>query len=194
MAKVHHVKHARKAIRSEGIKVGDEYYWWKFRYGAKRVSKTYPKRQQLTQSDFLSQVYDLEDRINELSIDAYASAEPLKSDLDEIAADIRALGEEQDEKLQNMPEGLQQGATGELLQERYDACEAWADEIESIEIEEPDAEAIVDELREAEAKKDASERLSEEAIDEAAESQAADDLREALQAAIDEAQSAEVPS
>ncbi len=31
-----------------------------------------------------------------------------------------------------MPQGLQQGSTGELLQARVDACESAADEIESI--------------------------------------------------------------
>ncbi len=119
---------------------GPDHYKWTTRPGGRgkgiiHRSATYPKPQQLTSSDFLIQVYDLQDRL-----DALAADENLESERDSIAEDIRALGEEQQEKLDNMPEGLQQGSTGEMLQERIDGCEAWADEIESVEIPEPPEE------------------------------------------------------
>jgi hypothetical protein len=49
--KIHHVKRARKDIWMKGqdgqsdeilIKKGEPYYWYKFRYGLKVVSKNYP--------------------------------------------------------------------------------------------------------------------------------------------------------
>jgi hypothetical protein len=164
MAKAHYVKKARKAIKDAGIKIGDSYYWWKFRFGGRRVSKTPPTRSQLTQSDFLSQVYDLEDRIGRLSATDYVEdPDSLKSDLDDIASEIRSLGEEQSDKLSNMPDSLQSGSTGELLQQRSDECESWADELEGIDIDLPD---------------DAT----------------PDDVVTALKAAIQEAQSASGPS
>jgi hypothetical protein len=52
MARAHFVKKARKAIPGTDIKKGDSYYWWKFRFGGKRTSKTAPKASQLTQSEF----------------------------------------------------------------------------------------------------------------------------------------------
>ena len=42
MPRVNYVKKARKAIPGADIKVGDAYYWWKFRYGGKHVSKIRP--------------------------------------------------------------------------------------------------------------------------------------------------------
>ena len=38
MPRVHHVKSARKD--NPVAKKGESYYWWKFRYGGKRYSKT----------------------------------------------------------------------------------------------------------------------------------------------------------
>lgn len=193
MARVHFVEKARKAIPSAGIEVGDSYYWWKFmvggRGGAKRVSKTQPTRSQTTQSDFYSAVYDLEDRISDLQIEDYATPDDLKSELDDIASEIRQLGEEQDEKFNNMPEGLQQGDTGQLLEERRDACEAWADELEAIDVEEVDEVAVANTLR-AEAQVGEVEAPTDEEIADAV----TDAMQEAIQSAIDEAQSASSPS
>jgi hypothetical protein len=196
MARVHRVEHARKAIPSAGIEVGDSYYWWAFmvggRGGPRHVSKTYPRRSQTTQSEFYAGVYDLEDRIGELdaSIDAgaYESGDDLKSELEDIVSEIRQLGEEQGEKFDNMPEGLQQSDIGQMLEERRDACESWADAIESIEVEEVDEAAVIDELKAD--RLDGEGAPTQDEIDEAI----ADKLREHIQAAIDEAQSASVPS
>ena len=183
MPKVIHVKKARKAIRSAGIKVGDSYYWWKFRFGPKQVSKTPPKRQQLTQSDFLSQVYDLEDRIGELSP---VNIDDLTSELSSIADDIRTLGDEQQEKLDVMPEALQDSSSsGELLRERVDACEAWADEIEGVQVDEPDRDSIEARIRAEETDHTDIDVLVDEAFEQ--------EVAKAVQAAIDEAQGACAP-
>lgn len=133
MARAHFVKAARKAIPESGIKVGDSYYWWKFRYGGKRVSKTPPRRSQLTQSDFLGQLYDIEDELGDLQAD-----DTLQSMVEDIAQRLHDLASECEDKRNNMPEQLQDSESGTLLQERYDACEAAADELEQIDWERND--------------------------------------------------------
>ena len=126
MARVHHRK-AAKDYPQFGIAKGDMHYYVKIKTGPRSSremrSKTPFKRSQLTSSDYQSQLYDWEDSKAEIS--DMESAQ-------EFADTIRSLGEEQQEKLDNMPEGLQQGSTGEMLTERADACEQAASEIEDI--------------------------------------------------------------
>ena len=61
MPRLHFVKHARKAIPSIKVEKGDSYYWWKFPYRPRTVSKTRPRRSQLTQSEFYAAMWDHED-------------------------------------------------------------------------------------------------------------------------------------
>lgn len=116
---------ARKDYPREGIKKGDEYYHWKRKTGpASGVtcrSLTPPSPSQLN-TGFAGEVGELE-----ASLDAAEDVDGVRS----VAEEIRTLGEEQREKFDNMPEGLQQGETGQLLEERADQCEQWASDIES---------------------------------------------------------------
>ena len=127
---VHTVKKARKTYRGTGIKKGDKYYWWKFRYGSKIKSKVYPKPSQLTQSEFLSTIYELTDRIEAFS-DGLNRADVI-SEIEDIASEIRSLGEEQEDKRSNMPDQLQDAPSGELLEQRAEECSTMADSLESI--------------------------------------------------------------
>jgi len=146
MPRVTHVKHARKDYPEHGIKKGDEYYWWAFmiggRGGPKHFSKTPPKPSQLTQSEFLSQVYDLNERLENLQPGDH---EELASELSEIAEEFRTLASECEDKLSNMPDGLQQGDAGQLLEQRAEECNSLADELEGIncEYEEEDLPAEI---------------------------------------------------
>jgi len=130
MPRVTYVKKARKD--NPICKAGESYYWWKFNFGPKGYSLTPPKASQLTRSEFLSQMYSFEEQIGALVVN---TADDLRDAVENIAEEIRALGEEQTDKLCNMPEGLQEGPTGELLQIRYDECEAMADELERIDFD-----------------------------------------------------------
>ena len=126
MAKVEHRK-ARKDYPDAGIKKGDMYYFAAVKtgpYSSKTIRQKEPiKPSQLTNSEYLSRLYEWEESKN--------AAESMEA-AELLADEIRELGEEQQEKLDDMPEGLQQGSTGELLQERADACEAAAEEIDQI--------------------------------------------------------------
>lgn len=136
MPRVHKVKKARKAYPEDGIAKGDSYYWWKFRYGGKRRSKTYPRRSQLTQSAFLSAIYDIEEDLGNLAAE---DGDDLLAQLEDLASRIRELGEEAQENRENMPQSLQDGEVGQMLEERYEVCEAWADGLESIQVDEDEA-------------------------------------------------------
>lgn len=54
---------------------------------------------------------------------------------DSIIADLEEIRDEQQDRLDNMPEGLQQGDTGMLLQDRIDCLESAISDLESIDFE-----------------------------------------------------------
>lgn len=115
---------AAKDYPNEGIVKGSMYYRWTVRtspYSSREFkSATYPRPSQLN-FGFRGQLGDIEQDMSKAE-----SPEELKS----FADTLRGLGEEQQEKLDNMPEGLQQGSTGELLSERAEGLSSWADEVE----------------------------------------------------------------
>lgn len=127
---------ARKDFPESGIVAGQTYYQWGHRIGSRFVtyrSLTPPTRQQLTQFEFMISVYDLDDRLQALS--AESSFEDIRSEVESICEAINSLGEEQDEKYSNMPEGLQQSSSGELLQERAEGCNDWKSDLEAVDLE-----------------------------------------------------------
>ena len=130
MPRVHFVQKARKD--NPAVKAGESYYWWKFRYGGKRYSATRPRQSQLTQSPYFGTVYSLMEEIEDTSVMDEGDLESLR---DSIQSQIEDLGQEAQDSLDNMPDSLQYSPTGELLQERVDACETASDEISSIDIE-----------------------------------------------------------
>lgn len=139
MPKVHHVKKAQRAVPHAGIEVGDSYYWWGTRSpgratGIKHFSKTYPTQSQLTSSPFWKEVY----AIQESMTGPVLFADDLDAILDDAKGQIEALRDEEQGKLDNMPESLKYSPTGELIQSRIDALDEWIGEIEAVEI--PDHE------------------------------------------------------
>lgn len=139
MPKVITIRKAQKAQGSCGncrkpIEPGDSYRFWKFRYGGKHVrcmaTACSPKASNLTQSEYLSGSASIEETFNE-AVSQAACLQDIIDALNEASETTRELGEEQGSKLDNMPEGLQQGDTGQLLEARRDACETVADELES---------------------------------------------------------------
>jgi len=158
MPRVHSVKKARKDIPGTDIKKGDSYYWWKFRYGPKRVSKTYPTRGQLTQSSFLQQMYRIEDGLQAVTPD-----DDFQSIIDDVGSELNSLKDEVQDSLDNMPEQLQSGPTGEMLQSRIDAVEEMINELEDIDI---DIEGSVDTDIDIEREKDETDEDYEERVKE----------------------------
>lgn len=129
MARAHFVKKARVAKPEYDIKVGESYYWWKFNYGAMHCSKTEPKRSQLTQSGFLSQLYEIEDGF------AFEEENPQEC-IDNLIGDLESLKEECENNLENMPEQLQESsASADTLRERIDGLDDWISSLQNIDTE-----------------------------------------------------------
>lgn len=147
MTRLHHVKKARKTYRGTGIKKGDSYFWWKFRRGIKHHSKVRPRPSQLTQSAFwgsyLASMEGFEDSVGKAS-----SGDDLREAVSSLVEALEEIKTETEEKKENMPEPLQQGETGELLQERIDGLEELISELQGVDIE--DEEESDDESEENE--------------------------------------------
>lgn len=180
MARATFVKKARKDIEGTEIKKGDSYYWWKFRFGGKRYSKTPPSRSQLTQSGFLGTLYEIEDRMAAFTCDNKEDFDEFKS---ELVSDIESLRDECQNSLDNMPEQLQSAPTGELLQERIDALESWSSEIEGIECEDYDEESLREEMLSDYEKED---QEGEDDYKERIDQEVANKIQEFVDAAIEE--------
>jgi chromosome segregation ATPase len=131
MPRVHFVKKARKDYPQAGIMKGDSYYWWEFRYGGTRMSKTPPKPSQLTQSDFLQRIYGINERIEALETDI----DNIESERDEIVSELEEIRDECEEKRSNMPDHLQDVGSGEILQNRYDAVDDMINELQNIDLD-----------------------------------------------------------
>lgn len=128
MARVHQRK-ARKDYPAQGIKAGDMYFTWKTRM---TVGKSYVGRvhRSLTQP-VLSQLTSSAWRIGLDAVSQSVAAAEDPDGLRAAAEELRELGNEQREKFDNMPEGLQQGDTGQTLEQQAADCESAADEIEA---------------------------------------------------------------
>jgi len=125
MTKVHFVKSARKDNRI--VKKGEPYYWWKHPYKPMEYSKTKPTEIQTTSSPFRRELLQLQAYIQHLT-------DP--DDLDDIIDGIRSLADECEQNLANMPEYLQDTSEpGQLLLDRFDALNEWADELEAVDRE-----------------------------------------------------------
>lgn len=132
MARANFVKAARKDIPGTDIKKGDSYYWWKFRFGGKRVSKTAPSRSDLTQSAFYGTLYEIEDRFG----GGFATVEDLQSEVENAISDLEALRDECQEKLDAIPDNLRDtSSSGELLQSRVDELDGLIDELNGLDFE-----------------------------------------------------------
>ena len=136
MPRVTFVKKARKD--NVAVMKGESYYHWAFmiggRGGPKHYSATRPLPSQLTSSAYLSQAYSLTESLP----DEITTKDDWEALRDELSCLIEDLGSECMTSLDNMPEGLQQGDTGQLLQERSDACDNAIAELENIEFDDDD--------------------------------------------------------
>lgn len=136
MPKVYTTKKSRKEFTCTGcgqtIPVGSMYYDWTFRDGTtKRQGATccgYPRRSQLTQSK-MSQVYaaieSFETFIGEADMETVELSD-IESAAESLTDDIRAVAEEYQEAAEAM------GAAGAASEEKAEALEEAASEIESI--------------------------------------------------------------
>jgi hypothetical protein len=133
VARLHHVKKARKAIPEAGIQVGDSYYFYKRRIngkGAPKIcSKAKPRRSAyLTSSPFLKALLDMEDDLQAMVANG-TPAEEVAWWLGNAASEVEVLGGDCTDKAASVAGGMKNGsgiASAELLRERADHCSALA--------------------------------------------------------------------
>lgn len=200
MARVTTVKKARKDQPSpcvrchKAITAGQGYRWVANRIGRMSSTKRIHvecgsfKRSETTFSDKLGRLYDAQDdahtEIDNWPNDGEPSA--LEDVLKTTADTADEVAEEYQASLDNMPEGLQQGDTGQQIQEKVDACESWSQELQSVDFEEFDEQAAIDTAVEEiqEPDEDTKARLVAEQVDER-RAEWADEQRDAARAAVD---------
>lgn len=142
MPRVHHRK-ARKDYPADGIGKGDMYYTTSIKTGPRSSrtlrQKTPFKQSQLTTSEFKSGWYAAEEEWGE----GDKGADTARS----VSEAIAALGETAQESFDAMPEGLQQGDTGQMLEERASVASDVSERIEQYasELEELDRNDYEDE-------------------------------------------------
>lgn len=135
MARANFVKKARKD--NPAVKKGESYYWWQFRHGPKRYSKTRPRPSQLTQSPYYSTIRSLVEQCEDAIVTDEDQAEELR---DAMRDELETAQSECQDSLDNMPDSLQYSPTGELLQERIDACDNAISELDMLDSFEFDEE------------------------------------------------------
>ena len=146
MPRLYFVKKARKD--NPVAKKGESYYWWKHAFGPKQFSKNKPERSQLTQSAFLSWLYDFEDNF-EQRFEGLDNIEDIQAEANSAADEIREQMDECQCNLDNMPEHLQDTSdSGITLQERIDSLEEWASALENINDYEGEEDQIENVLQE----------------------------------------------
>jgi len=130
------------------IKRGDSYTFWVFRVNVGKAFRKdrrtrcakpdcQPKPKDLTKSEFWGAIYELQER----KFDA-ESIEDLEGERDDVVNELTNIKDETEGKLDGMPEGLKEGNTGQILQERIDALDGCINDLESTDIswEEPEKE------------------------------------------------------
>jgi len=165
MPRVHHVKAAKDYLQ-EGIKKGEMYFWAKpGRRGRKIRYKNRPRPSQLTGSAFLTDAYGLREEMEDASP---GTREDLQSMAEDWKTRAEELRDQCQESLDNMPEHLQDTSeTGQILTERIDNLDNFANEIDGIDFETvDDVEDDDDEGKtREETDEDAVNRLTEEMPD-----------------------------
>lgn len=125
------VTHVKRAQKDNAVcKKGESYYHWSFRYGGKHMSLTYPRASQLTGSAFLSEMYSINEEFGDMVEEDYETTEDMQDVLNDFVSRVEEQRDNSDESFNNMPEGLQEGETGQLLEARVEYCEEMVSEIE----------------------------------------------------------------
>ena len=141
MAKVNVIQKSRKEYKcskcGKVIPVGSKYYKGEINFGPTiiRCSDCKLEAWEVTTSDWQLATGAIINRWEE----DYGLND---STPEELRDEIENIMDDQQGRLDNMPEGCQEGDVGQLIQERIDACEAAMDELDNIDIDSLKADAL----------------------------------------------------
>lgn len=135
-------KHTRRCKTcNHDIQAGESYTWRGIMVGSRGVKEFWcsnhpPTRRDLERSEFQQALIGMEDERDTAVKSFRESTEPDASDLAstirDIAEQLSFLADETEEKYENMPDGLKEGDTGQLLEARAEACREKIDEFNGV--------------------------------------------------------------
>ena len=114
------------------IEKGDNYYSFsnsRFSPLKPRCLNCRPKQSEMTQSDFLSRVYSIQESIENLATDS-----DFESEIESFKGELEELQSECEDKQSNMPDNLQSSPVGQMLENRASSIGEMIDELDSIEL------------------------------------------------------------
>lgn len=135
MARLHHVKKARKAYRKHRILKGQQYWWYKHSIRHAKVYCTIkpPRSAYATTSPVIGQLMDMADAWESASW-KLSEKSGLETMAAQFASDVEELINDNDGKISNLEEAFPNGCpTLETLNERKEELEALLEELQTAE-------------------------------------------------------------
>jgi len=116
------------------ISPGEPYRWAKTRYGPKIIRCMKPsceiKASELTGSEKLSQLYAVQEGLQDLQIASFDTLQDLSAELETFSEQVTEVAEMYRESAQNIEDGFGHSTwQSEELESKADEVESWADEI-----------------------------------------------------------------
>ncbi len=136
---------AQQDYPEQGIKKGDLYYSWAFFRQPLMRSKTAPTREQLTQNETILRVYALQNSAS-TQLNGASTLSELEEIVSSLSSEISEIASEEESKLDDMNEGMKASQVGSDMQERVDAYNQAASDLDSMDFsaeEDEDEEAAV---------------------------------------------------
>lgn len=114
------------------INVGESYWTWCFYGGQPIYSKTKPRQSQLTNNSFKQELYSIQESVEDFSPE---DPDDVSVFVEELISDLEELRDTCQESFDNIPEQLQEGDSGQILQERIENLDDVISNLENIDTE-----------------------------------------------------------
>lgn len=114
------------------INVGESYWTWCFYGGQLIYSKTKPRQSQLTNNSFKQELYSIQESIEDFSPE---DPDDVGVFVEELISNLEELRDTCQESFDNIPEQLQEGNSGQILQERIENLDDVISNLENIDTE-----------------------------------------------------------
>ena len=114
------------------INVGESYWTWCFYGGQPIYSKTKPRKSQLTNNPFKQELYAIQESVEDFSTE---DPDEVGEFVEELISNLEELRDTCQESFDNTPEQLQEGNSGQILQERIENLDDVISNLENIDTE-----------------------------------------------------------
>lgn len=114
------------------INIGESYWTWCFYGGQPIYSKTKPRQSQLTNNSFKQELYAIQESVEDFSPE---DPDEVSEFVEELISNLEELRDTCQESFDNIPEQLQEGNSGQILQERIENLDDVISNLENIDTE-----------------------------------------------------------